>query len=464
MQESYITRLQESVLLEWLNRPRRKPLVIRGARQVGKSTLIRTFAPKTGRRLVEINLEDHRSKLRDAIETGDFETALAALVRVAGVDFRQSPESHFLFLDEVQIIPSCLQLLRYFYEKIPKLAVIAAGSVLEFTLNDIAFAMPVGRVEYLHVAPLTFKEFLDAKGLSELRRVVECASPWTQHSPSQTEHTRLLAALREFFLVGGLPEAVLVSREEGMPQANAIQRNILTSYRDDLQKYPATAHIRSIVRDVFDRSPNQVAKKAKYSQLSPSHPTRDVRKALRLLLDAGVLLEATHSHGSGIPLGAQSDPDIRKLFFLDVGLLCSAAGISARDISEPESVDFVNEGVLAEQFIAQELAASEAGCRKILHYWLREGKSNNAEVDFLWSFGKHIVPIEVKAGASGKLRSLAELCRSKNFAHAIRFDTNIPSTMNVPVAAEHHFQLISLPLYLASETDRIFAELLDKSF
>jgi predicted AAA+ superfamily ATPase len=462
MQPTYIARIQEIALSTWLTRPRRKPLVIRGARQVGKSTLIRTFAQNSTRRLVEINLEDHRSNLRTVIETGQFDEALSALVRVAGIDFRQNPEAHFLFLDEVQAIPACLPLLRYFYEKLPELAVVAAGSVLEFTLNDGSFSMPVGRVEYLHVAPLTFKEFLAAKGLLNLQDVVENASPWTPHSPTQSEHTQLLASLREFFLVGGLPEVVLTAREQGFAEAAAIQRNIMASYRDDLQKYPATAHIRTIVREIFDRSPIQIAKKVKYTQLSPNHPARDVRKALCLLLDAGVLLEATHSHGNGIPLGAESDPDVRKLFFLDVGLLCSASGLTMRDLAAPASVEFVNEGALAEQFVAQELAASEAGLRKPLHYWLREGKSDNAEVDFLWSLGKTIVPLEVKAGASGRLKSLGELCRSKSIPHAVRFDGNMPSVATVKPSSGHHFELISLPLYMASETDRVLKEFLSR--
>jgi len=459
MENNYITRIQDKSLSAWLKHPRRKPMVIRGARQVGKSTLIRTFSKNSNLKLVEINLEDHRSTLRPVLEKGHFEEALAALVRVAGVDFREDPGAHFLFLDEVQTIPACLQLLRYFYEQIPELAVVAAGSVLEFALNEKEFSMPVGRVEYLHVAPLTFKEFLDAKGLHSLKDAVEKASPWTKHSPTPVEHTRLLAALREFFLVGGLPESVFASREEGLGGATAIQRNIIASYRDDLQKYPATAHIRAIVRDVFDRSPIQIAKKAKYSALSSGHISRDVRKALQLLLDAGVLLEATHSDGNGIPLGAESDPDVRKLFYLDVGLLCCALGLSARDISSPEETAFVNEGVLAEQFVAQELSACEPGLRKPLHYWLREGKSDNAEVDFLWAYGRNIVPLEVKAGASGRLRSLNEICRAKSFSYGIRFDTNLPSI--APGGnSEVSYQLISLPLYLASELDRIVGEYL----
>lgn len=458
MQVAYITRVQESALKAWLTRHRRKPLVIRGARQVGKSTLIRTFAQNSTRRLVEINIEDNRSHLRSVIENGQFDEVLTALVRVSGVDFRKNPESHLLFLDEIQIIPACLPLLRYFYEKLPELAVIAAGSVLEFTLNDANYSMPVGRVEYLHVAPLTFKEFLVAKGLTNLKNTVENASPHTASSPTHGEHTHLLAALREFFVVGGLPEAVLAARESGVAEAATIQRNILSSYRDDLQKYPATAHIRTIVREVFDRSPAQISKKVKYSQLSSHHTARDVRKALSLLLDAGVLLDVTHSHANGIPLGAETNCDIRKLFFLDIGLLCSASGLSLRDIAAPETVEFVNEGAFAEQYIAQELTACEGGVRKALHYWLREGKSNNAEVDFLWSSGKNIVPLEVRAGASGRLRSLAEFCNAKFTSLAIRFDTNTPSTTSVRLPSGHRFELISLPLYMASEIDRILNE------
>ena len=258
------------------------------------------------------------------------------------------------------------------------------------------------------------------------------------------------------------PSSWDATRVQGIQEATAIQRNVISSYRDDLQKYPATAHIRCVVRDIFDRSPIQIGKKVKYSVLSPGYPTRDVRKALRLLLDAGILVEATHSHGNGVPIGAEASPDVRKLFFLDVGLFSCAAGISTRDIMPPESMEFVNDGVLAEQFVAQELAFCEPGIRKTLHYWLREGKSDNAEVDFLWSVGKQIVPLEVRAGASGRLRSLGVLCQLKSLTYAVRFDTNLPSIMKVAAGTSHNFELVSLPLYLASETDRIIAELLER--
>lgn len=147
---------------------------------------------------------------------------------------------------------------------------------------------------------------------------------------------------------------------------------------------------------------------------------------------------------------------------LYVGLLRCAFGLSARDIASRETAAFVNEGVLAEQCIAQDLSASEPGVRNPLYYWLREGKSDNAEVDFLWAFGKNIVPLEVKAGASGRLRSLNELCRSKSFSYGSRFDNNLPSVASVKASSELTFQLLSLPLYLASEVDRIVDEYLQR--
>jgi len=471
MTTPYLTRSHEIALTQWLDRPRRKPLIVRGARQVGKSTLIRSFGTRSRRRLVEVNIEEHRTGLRQAIERGHFEEALSALCRVGGVDFRENPAKHLLFLDEIQVIPACLTLLRYLYEKLPELAVIAAGSVLEFTLNSSDFSMPVGRVEYLHVAPLSFSEFLDARGLSDLLQVVERASPWTATTPTPSEHARLMSTVRDFFLVGGMPEAVLTLLDEGVAAAGKIQSGILASYRDDLQKYPGTAHIRSIVRDIFDRSPLQIGKKIKYSNLSPEHPSRDVKKGLRLLLDAGVLTEVTHSDGNGVPLGAESDLEVRKLFSLDVGLLCSACGISHRDLPSAERQELINSGVLAEQFVAQELLAGEPGIRRSLHYWLREGKSSNAEVDFLWSVGKEVVPVEVKAGTSGRLRSLHEFARVRPTRLAVRFDGNIPTiltgfnSLRTEGAAQHEaqsaaqpFDLISLPLYLTSQLNRIVRE------
>jgi uncharacterized protein len=455
LQHPYIVRFQEKALSDWFLRPRRKPLIIRGARQVGKSTLVRAFAKNTHLQLVEINVEEHQTSLRKAFESGEFTAILSIFERISGVDLKNAQEKYLLFLDEIQAIPAALQSLRYLYERLPTLAVVAAGSVLEFTLSDERFSIPVGRVEYLFLPPLTFKEFLVAQGQIELKSVLEAATTLTTHLPSQQQHNELMRWLREFYLIGGMPEAVLASLEGGFASARNIQRNILLSYRDDLQKYPATAHVRTIVKEIYDRCPSQMGKKVKYSHIAPDHLARESRKALQLLLDSGVLTEVQHSHSNGLPLAAESDVEAKKIYFLDIGLLSCALGISKNESFDFSADTFVNEGPLAEQFVAQELAAAEPGQRNKLFYWLREGKNGNAEVDFVWPKGTEVLGVEVKSGATGKMRSLGEFCKIKSSKYALRFDASPPSQFDAVFQGKVVVKMISLPLYMASEISRI---------
>ena len=231
---------------------------------------------------------------------------------------------------------------------------------------------------------------------------------------------------------------------------------MLAAYRSDLQKYPTTAHIRDIVREVFDRTPATISQRLKYSRLAPSRTARDVRKAVDMLIEAGVLLQCLHTHASGTPLLAQADSETRKLFFLDVGLMLSALGLGIDDIPAETEERFINEGALAEQFVAQELTSTFSPNEKTaLTYWLRETKTRNAEVDFLVAVGSQIIPIEVKSGATGTLRSLQEFCKAKTPSMAVRLDTNMPSITQVSGWSTQPMTLLSLPLYMTSEIKRL---------
>lgn len=271
--------------------------------------------------------------------------------------------------------------------------------------------------------------------------------------------------LRNFFEIGGMPESVAIYvgdeslSAKSLSESRKLRQSLLTAYRSDLQKYPATAHIREVVREVFDRVSSTVSQRVKYSRLAPSRTARDARKALALLIEAGVLLECLHTHANGIPLLAEVAQETRKLFFLDVGLMMTSLGLAIDDIPSETAERFVNEGALAEQFVAHELSSTfSPGDKTALTYWLREEKSRNAEVDFVIATGARIIPIEVKSGAAGTLRSLRGFCQAKSPSLAMRLDINMPSITKLTDwsgSGADAMSFVSLPLYMASEIKRI---------
>jgi predicted AAA+ superfamily ATPase len=446
-------RDSESALSSWLVEPGRKPLVVRGARQVGKSTLVRRVAEQAGLKLWEVNLEQHAG-LNAAFQT----LAPDTILREVGLRLNQVGVGQgrgMLFLDEIQATPAALTSLRYFFEQRPDLPVVAAGSLLEFALGAAGISMPVGRVQYHFLGPLTFDEFLGALGEDLVRDVWGGQSASATFSPSA--HDRLLDLLREYLLVGGMPEAVARYADQRDPVlATRVHRSILATYGDDFSKYARGVDIERI-RRVFDVLPTQLAQKVRYNRFHPDWRAADIRRCLELLLRAGVATAVVHSDGDGVPLGGQEDPSVYKLFHLDVGLVATASGMGHIPIEEFRTGRFVNEGVLAEQFVAQQLLWTQNSEEKPkLHYWQRGGARRNAEVDFLIALGSQVVPIEVKSGASGSLRSLHQFMLKHPGACAVRFDLNPPSRQDVDIAvvgergmATARYQLTSLPLYLA---------------
>ncbi|MFZ5569685.1 MAG: ATP-binding protein [Thermodesulfobacteriota bacterium] len=453
-------RLAENRLVEWLRSETRKPLVIRGARQVGKSTLVRQFARENGLTLHEINLERY-PKLQDVFSTHDTGRILKELEYIC----RQGPihtTGSLLFLDEIQAVPIAIQTLRYFLEDCPDLPVVAAGSLLEFSLSKHSFSMPVGRIEYLFLGPVTFKEALAEMNETDLLSLVsEHVLP---DSFPIVAHERLLEILRVYFLTGGMPEAVqryIDTRD--LNQVFDVHVSIIETYRDDFSKYATRADLLRLHR-VFDHIPIAVGNRIKYANIDPHEQARDLRRALDLLAKAQVILKAFHTDASGLPLQATVDPLKFKTYFMDCGLMNSMCGIQWISPGELKSRDFINKGRVAEQFFAQHLAYSgKTNKRPALTYWAREGRASNAEVDFVVQFGQTIVPVEVKAGKSGSLKSLLQFASEKKTSTAMRFDLNPPSLQQVGHAIRQasatmdvEFHLISLPLYMAEEAERLF--------
>jgi len=455
-------RTSEKRLLEWYQSQRRKPLIIRGARQVGKSTLVRQFASSQKLQLVEINLEKH-PRLNEIFKTND--TSKIRL-ELEGLTSQALTKGSLLFLDEIQAAPSALPALRYLFEDMPELPVIAAGSLLEFTLAEHGFSMPVGRIEYLHLGPMTFEEFLLALGdepLLDLMQRYRLGDPF----PS-TAHERLLERQRQYLFVGGMPESVLAySESKNLIEPRKVQLSILQTYEDDFAKYSKPGKERALIHKVLSTIPKITGKKNKYAAISREERSGDVKIAIDLLIKARLLLPAYHSDASGIPLQASEDNNVFKLYFLDVGLFNQLCGMEWNELSRLPERELINEGVIAEQFAAQHLAYWKGNWDPPhLNYWLRESRSQNAEIDFLATLGTEILPIEIKSGKSGSLKSLQHFALNKKIRRVLRFDLNPPSRQIVThqLTGPSHagqsvsFELVSLPISMIERAGEIMGK------
>lgn len=455
-------RFAEAQLLEWFKRKRRKPLVLRGARQVGKSTLVRNFAKKQNLHLIEVNLERHY-KLRDSICSFDVKKILE------DIDFLTSqkiaiPQNTLLFFDEIQAIPETLAVLRYFYEEMPELPIISAGSLLEFVLSDHAFSMPVGRIEFMYLGPMTFKEFLLASESSALLEALEKINPLESRKSTLSEAAvvKFKEKLNQFFYVGGMPEAMQSYIETGeFRESRRVQQSIIDTYRDDFAKYRKRIPQLRLDR-AFEYAALNVGKKIKYSNISEDDKSRELKVAIELLVKARLLAPVYHSSCSGLPIKAGMNQKIYKLLFIDIGLMNCVANIDWNHFKNLGPSGLLNQGMMAEQFVGQHLMYRNNGMNiPELFYWLREGRANNAEVDYVIDSHNATIPIEVKSGKTGAIRSLIQFMYDKKSPIAVKLDLNSPSLQKIDqklstsTPAEVQFKLLSLPLYAIEELERI---------
>lgn len=444
-------RKQIEVLAEWVDRPNRKPLIIRGARQVGKSTLVRLFASNKDKPFVEVNLERY-TELQNTFASLDVNHILNALEALP--DVGRIEEGTLVFLDEIQAVPQAITALRYFYEDQRDIPVVAAGSLFDIALADKRLTMPVGRVEYLHMVPMTFTEFLDAIGERKLAHIVRDFD--LSEEINEFAHLRLKQLVRDYSFVGGMPEAVqsyVNTRRFSEPRR--IHTEIIDSFRDDFPKYLGSSRAERVV-SVLNTAARCVGQKVKYVHYSRDVPSRTIKSDIDHLCLARLVSRVVHSHCNGIPLQAQEDPKAYKLLFLDVGLMNTICGLDWSGSHQEFDDGLVNQGKATEQLVGQHLMALKVGSvNRGLNYWLRERRSNNAEVDFVVSVGTHIVPIEVKSGSRGSLKSLHQFVAEKKVQLAVRFDASMPSVhrirTTVRVGQEEvpvDYTLISLPIYL----------------
>ena len=446
-------------LQEWRHRSDRKPLVIRGARQVGKSWLVREFG-KEFRNLVEINF-DETPESESLFRTNNISEVIQLIEAEKGTDL--IPGHTLLFLDEVQNAPSVLPTLRYFYEKAPELHVIAAGSLLDFLLSESQFSMPVGRIEFMFLGPLSFEEYLMA---SSEHRLLDYINSLTLASMiPDSLHIKCLSHLRNYFIVGGMPEAVdLWTTQKNLIQVQRCHSNIRQTYEADFGKYGVKANTEHL-RSVFRKLPRLIGNKIRYVNIDRYEKPADLSKAIKRLASAGILTLVYHSDGNGIPLNAQRNDKKFKSILLDTGLYSAALSLRLSDISDYENAILINSGALAEQFVGQQLLNLPMPWEEPeVHYWHREKRGSSAEVDYLISIGTQVIPVEVKAGKTGTLRSLHVFACSKSSKVGLRFNNDLPSVTGVnanpPGFAEHEYTLISLPLYLVEQAGRLIGEFL----
>lgn len=389
-------RNAEKELHSWMKRQNRMPLIIRGARQVGKTYLIEKFGREHFDSLIGINLEKEPS-LHRLFETNDVAHVVRELELFSGRKLK--PGRSLLFLDEIQACPKALACLRYFHEDMPELHVAAAGSLLDFALREFQYSMPVGRIEYLYLHPLTFEEFLAATGDSQLVNYIRDYQVGDDFSPVADK--KLREALRLYYFVGGMPSAASAYVERG--DLLDVQRrlaSITATLQDDFAKYGNRAQQRAM-RNILRFVPRHTGRKVKFANIDREMRSAELRKALELLELSRVITMVRHSAANGIPLGAEASDKHFKTLLLDIGLCNNLCGLSLPD--EAGLMTAV-EGGLAEQFVGQQLLAGGPMFEnRPLFYWHRERKNANAEVDYLLPLGEHIIPVEVRAGKSGSL-------------------------------------------------------------
>ncbi|MCB1118519.1 MAG: ATP-binding protein [Chlamydiia bacterium] len=427
----------EQNLLAWKNQKRRSPLMLRGARQVGKTFAVDHFAAVHFDHYIKVNFEKQTELIPffDQLEPAKIVEKLEVAFETPIINGKT-----LLFLDEIQDCPQAILALRYFKEEMSDLHVIAAGSLLEFALKQHSFRMPVGRVQFLYMKPLSFREYLHAIGKTRLQKELETITP--DKPLDETFHQIAMDHVREYLAIGGMPEVVshYVETKSAL-QTQEIQTTILETYRRDFPKYATEKQIKWI-ETVFLRSPGLVGQWLKYTKIDPEAQARELKTALGLLGDAGILHQVFATKGNGIPLAASINPKKFKLLFLDTGLLKRSLGLSL-DLLLREDLMLINQGALAEQFVGQELLAY---CYPYefprIFFWVREHSTSGAEVDYLYQMDSQIIPIEVKAGAIGRLRSLKGFIEEKGSPLGVRI-------WQGPL--EYHQKVLSVPFYLVSE-------------
>ena len=439
-------RLVETELEKWSKQAEPKPLILRGARQVGKTYIVEKFARDNFKEFININFEASPSIKNYFNEDLDPHLIIQKLELKFKTKINKS--TTLIFFDEIQACPRAIQALRFFYEKLPGLHIIAAGSLLEFTLRSGEISMPVGRVQYIFLRPLSFKEFLLAVDNEQALQYIEQIS--LAKGVDEDIHEIILAEFKKYMLLGGMPAIVKKYIETAsLLDCSQEQNDIINTYRDDFSKYAKEKKLRYLDL-IVENVPRLLGKKFKYAKIDPDIRSLYFKEALWLLNRSGLVDIIKTASGQALPMGATASDRNFKVNFLDCGLVYRMLDLD-ESIMETSNIHNLAAGGLAEQIVGQELMAyQDSHSKPELFYWERNGKETSAEVDFLYQYKTNIYGIEVKAGKTGKLQSLHQYMKKyksplgiKISQEKLRLDENI----------------LSVPVYAISRLEALLAEI-----
>ena len=418
MSDNYLRRKIDAELLRWKDVEKRKPLLLRGARQVGKSSTIREFG-KHFDYFVEVNFErdDLKYGITAVFERGfDPKRICEELSAIYGTPIIKGRT--LLFLDEIQSCIPAISSLRYFYEEYPELHVIASGSLLEFALSEIP-SFGVGRIRSLYMYPFSFDEYLKAMGMTILADTIQNTSP--EKPFSDAVHRKCLQQLIRFMLIGGMPEVVATYSSSGsLLECQEILNDLTITLYSDFSKYKERVPS-SRLRDIFASVINQTGGKFTYSHASEQSNRLQIKESVSLLELAGIIYPVTHTSANGLPLAAEKNTKHCKYLIFDTGIYQRFLKLDLEQMLSANGLMQINKGALAELFAGLELLKSApVNDPTQLYYWQREKAGSSAEVDYVVQCDANIVPVEVKSGTKGTMQSMFRFLSEKGYSYGIR--------------------------------------------
>ena len=430
----------EKYLNNWKINPDRKPLILRGARQVGKTTLIKDFS-KNYKHVIILNLEKPADK-RFFDDFDDVNTILEALLLNFGI-LSEAIKDTLLFIDEIQESPKAIQLLRYFYEDLPELHVISAGSLLEFAIRKVP-SFPVGRVEYLYLHPLNFSEYLEAIKKTELLKYLSIVPV------KPIAHKLLMEAFHRYAIIGGMPEIVKTDvAQNNLADLPRIYEGIWGTYKNDVEKYTTNDTERKIIKHLMDTAPLHLDERIKFQGFGNSnYKSREVGEAFRILDDAKIIRLIYPSTDLLPPLKT----DIKKsprLQFLDTGLVNYALGIQSQMLSMSD-LSSAYKGAIIPHLITQELISLQHFTAQPPNFWVREKAQSSAEVDLLYTYQGIVIPIEIKSGSTGSLKSLHQFVDASDHPYSIRIYGGSFRLEKAVTTTGKPYLLLNIPYYMGT--------------
>lgn len=442
----YCARMMDAELLAWANDAARKPLVLRGARQVGKTAAVRHLG-SSFELFLELNLD--RFEDRRLVDAAQSVPDLLAALRVRANVIKFPPQT-LLFIDEIQESATAMKWLRFFQEDHPELAVVAAGSLLELRMQERGFSFPVGRVTLRYLRPFSLFEFMAACGHGVLAEMVR-GSVATMAALPRPAHDQTLDLLRDYLHVGGMPEAVASwVQARSAVAVRQIQTDLLQAFAEDLVKYQRPAD-RGYLEAAFDHLRHHYGLRFKHENFAPGFRSEVTKSALARLEGAMVVRRVWPTSSCVVPLQtrARAAP---KLLPLDIGLALSAMGVPISDLIR-QALDSLLDGRVAEMFVGQELLTNEIRSDAPLHFWVTESSTANAELDYMVCAADGVRPVEVKSGASGSLKSLHQFLGRSGTQNGYRLYAGELAEQRHQVRVSGQvvdMRLVSLPLYCAS--------------